>query len=403
MTEIVDRVVASGFCTGCGACAGLLGSKRLVMQITDGGELRPTGGAKLSQAERHDFLRFCPGVNIAVDSCKSATTNREWGPIVRTRAGHALDVQLRREGSSGGAVSALALHLLESGQVDFVAQIAADVDDPLRNVVQQSRTRDDVLKAAGSRYAPAAPLEKIDQYLRSGLRFAIVGKPCDIAAVRNLGRTDPRVQQQIPFLISFMCAGVPSLQGTQELLQQLGVEESELESFRYRGDGWPGMARAVARDGRVAEMDYGRSWGTILNRHLQFRCKICPDGTGETADVVCADAWYGKDGYPDFAERDGRSLIITRTARGEALVSAAMQSGALAAEDLDIAELARMQPYQLARKRLVLARLAGTWLRRGWVPRYRGLRLMACSVQAGLGEWLRNALGTWRRATGERP
>src|SRR3712207_7050821 len=41
---------------------------------------------------------------------------------------------------------------------------------------------------------------------------------------------------------------------------------------------------------------------------FRSRCKICPDGTGEFADIVCADAWYGKDGYPDFAEREGRSL-----------------------------------------------------------------------------------------------
>jgi coenzyme F420 hydrogenase subunit beta len=45
------------------------------------------------------------------------------------------------------------------------------------------------------------------------------------------------------------------------------------------------------------------AWGEELSNHLQFRCKICPGGTGEFADVVCAGAWYGKDGYPDFTER----------------------------------------------------------------------------------------------------
>jgi coenzyme F420 hydrogenase subunit beta len=37
-------------------------------------------------------------------------------------------------------------------------------------------------------------------------------------------------------------------------------------------------------------MSYADSWGGILSRHVQFRCKICPDGTGGFADVVCADA-----------------------------------------------------------------------------------------------------------------
>jgi coenzyme F420 hydrogenase subunit beta len=264
-----------------------------------------------------------------------------------------------------------------------------------------STTRADVLRAAGSRYAPAAPLDRLEEFLSTGKRFAVIGKPCDIAAVRNLGRVDPRVNEQIPFLLSFMCAGVPSINGTHELLSQLGIEANRLQSFRYRGDGWPGMARAVDLDGHVGEMDYSKSWGTILNRHLQFRCKICPDGTGEFADVVCADAWYGKDGYPDFAEREGRSLILTRTAAGESLVQAATRAGVIATVDLPIGEIAHMQPYQLNRKQVVLGRLLGTRLRRGWMPLYQNLGLIRASLSARPLAWIRNAVGTYKRATGE--
>jgi len=401
MRATIERTVTDGYCCGCGACAGALGTGDVVMRLSAQGQLRPTLLAPLPAPAASKFGQVCPGVNVRLEPTTAGAPERAWGPIVRLRAGHAVDPEFRRLGSSGGAVSALAMHLLETGQVDFVAQIAVSADDPLRNDVQQSTCRADVLRAAGSRYAPAAPLERLGEFLDSGRRFAVIGKPCDVAAVRNLARVDPRVERQIPFLISFMCAGVPSLEGTLELLRAMGMARSELRSFRYRGDGWPGMARAVSQDDRVAEMDYAGSWGRVLNRHLQFRCKICPDGTGETADVVCADAWYGVDGYPDFAERDGRSLVIARTARGEALVSEALQRSVLVADNLDVGELARMQPYQLARKQLVLARLLGTWLRRGWVPRYRGLRLLACARQANPIEWLRNAVGTWRRAVGE--
>ncbi len=147
--------------------------------------------------------------------------------------------------------------------------------DPLKNELQLSRTRADVLHAAGSRYAPSAPLARIVELLDSGARFAFVGKPCDVAALRQYGRTDPRVAQQVPYMLSFMCAGIPSHRGTLELLQTLGVTPNQVKTFRYRGDGWPGKARVVTHAGDVREMDYNASWGTILNRHLQFRCKIC--------------------------------------------------------------------------------------------------------------------------------
>lgn len=51
-------------------------------------------------------------------------------------------------------------------------------------------------------------------------------------------------------------------------------------------------------------MSYNESWGNILGKYLQKRCKICPDGIGEFADIVCADAWHGdKSGYPNFEEK----------------------------------------------------------------------------------------------------
>ena len=191
------------------------------------------------------------------------------------------------------------------------------------------------------------------------------------------------------------------MNGTQELLRALGMDSRQLQSFRYRGDGWPGMARATSVDGRVAEMDYSQSWGTILNRHLQFRCKICPDGTGEFADVVCADAWYGKGGYPDFAERAGRSLVISRTTRGEALVLEAASAGAITMADLETAEIDRMQPYQMNRKKQVLARLMGTRLRQGWAPTYKNLGLLRAARRARPSDLIRSAIGTFKRATGE--
>ena len=135
----------------------------------------------------------------------------------------------------------------------------------------------------------------------------------------------------------------------------------------------------------------------MLNRHLQFRCKICPDGTGEFADVVCADAWYGKDGYPDFTEREGRSLILSRTNKGDALVAEMMAAGALAAKPLPVADVALMQPYQANRKRLTISRLAALYLGLRKVPRFAGLHLWQCARQIGVLAQLRSMLGTLRR------
>jgi coenzyme F420 hydrogenase subunit beta len=156
-----------------------------------------------------------------------------------------------------------------------------------------------------------------------------------------------------------------------------------------------------AYDGSVFEMDYNGSWGEILGKHLQFRCKICPDGTGEFADIVCADAWYGKNGYPDFTEREGRSLLITRTDKGESLIQTALAAGVLHIETLPVNDIALMQPYQVQRKQMVLGRTLATRLARGIAPSYRRLGLIRASLMANPIKWIGHAWKAFYRAKGE--
>lgn len=399
--SVTDQVVANGLCTGCGLCAGLDGTQNVTMRMASSGHLRPVALGPLSSHATRVLEQSCPGLQVAHAPNLEAPRHKLWGPLVASRVGFATDAPTRRQGSSGGLISAVAIWLLETGQAKFVAQVAASDTDPLRNDLRISRTKQDVISAAGSRYAPSAPLAMLRDLLARGERFVFVGKPCDVAALRQYGRHDPRVGELVVCMLSFMCAGVPSILGTHELIRKLGGEPSDVVKFRYRGDGWPGMARAEMRDGRVLETDYNSSWGQVLNRHLQFRCKICPDGTGEFADIVAADAWYGKDGYPDFAEREGRSLILTRTHHGEELLSRAQAAGAIAFESLDVREIQGMQPYQAHRKMVVAGRWLAAWARLGKVPRYINMGLARASMSAKKVDWLKNAVGTYRRARGE--
>ena len=200
--------------------------------------------------------------------------------MLECRTGHSTDPALRRQASSGGGISALLVHLLETGAVDRVIQIAASDAVPVANETVVSVTPGEIFTAAGSRYAPSAPLARLEEMLETPGKAAFVGKPCDVAALRAIAKRDPRVDAKIPYLLSFFCAGVPSQTGAEAVVAKLGVAPDDLASFRYRGDGWPGYATATRRDGSAERMSYDDSWGDILTKHVQFRCKICPDGVG---------------------------------------------------------------------------------------------------------------------------
>ncbi len=400
VTSVIDPVTRNGFCTGCGLCAAVAPKGAVSMRISREGYLRPVVNAPLTPEVTQAISATCPGITLSHPK-GTKRTDTILGPLISVQTGHAEDPEIRRQGSSGGVLSAIATHLLATGQVDFVAQIAVSHDDPLQNALQISTSRADVIRAAGSRYSPSAPLQSLRELLATGKRFAFIGKPCDVAALRQYARIDPAVDRQVPYMLSFMCAGLPSLKGTDEVISALGAKKEELASFRYRGDGWPGMAKATHKDGQTFEMDYNTSWGNILGKHLQFRCKICPDGTGEFADLVCADAWYGADGYPDFTERDGRSLILARTPAGQELLSEAIEHQAISSTPLATEEISKMQPYQFLRKKLVLGRLLAARLAIGSAPRYINLGNLKAALMNSPISFLRNAWGTYKRAKPE--
>lgn len=390
------RVAKGSLCSGCGGCA-LIAPDKITMEKIAPGYLRPVQSGPLEPNEENAIAKTCPGLGQVVEA-GDRTDDVLWGPYVEMCTGHATDEALRHRASSGGALSALLMDLLNRGEIDGVVQTGADPAVPVGNQSAVSQTAEDILMASGSRYAPSAPLEALTPHLGQGRRLAVVGKPCDIAALRALALIDPRIDETVAYMVSFFCGGVPSETGAQEVVRALGVDPKDAAAFRYRGMGWPGLATVETHDGQTASMTYHESWGKILSRHVQHRCKICADGSGMAADIVCADAWEADDkGYPLFEEAPGMSLIVARTALGAGAVAQAKEVGAIATEAFDINELTGIQKGQFWRRRVIGPRLAALRLMGRPAPRYRGLNLRAVKRYSNTSERMRNFLGMIRR------
>nr|WP_310525396.1 Coenzyme F420 hydrogenase/dehydrogenase, beta subunit C-terminal domain [Polymorphobacter sp.] len=369
------------------------------MTMAPPGYLRPHQHGPITAEQETGIAAACPGLVVDESTTNAPPINDPiWGPAWFVGTGFVTDPALRHQASSGGVISGLLVHALATGLVDFVIQTAADHRQPTGNHTSLSTTAQDVFAAAGSRYAPSSPLAGLEDWLARPGRFAFVGKPCDVTALRARALADPRINARIPLMLAFFCAGIPSQASAGRILDALGVAPKDVASFRYRGDGWPGFATATLHDGSTRRMSYADSWGDILSKEVQFRCKICPDATGNVADIACADAWYGDDrGYPSFEEQDGRSLVIARTAMGETLLNEARAAGRVVTEPLAIAEIAKMQPAQVRRKKQIVSRLAAMAVAGRPVPRYRGLQLWAAAARDKPAEQARSFAGLLRR------
>ena len=210
------------------------------------------------------------------------------------------------------------------------------------------------------------------------INFAFIGKPCDIGALRNYARHDERVNEQVKYWLTPVCGGYMPPASTKAFVNDLGIEMENVKSIRYRGNGCPGPTRVETFDGEVAERNYLDFWGTDETQwRLPFRCKICPDGIGDSADIAAADDWPG--GSPDREGQEldpGSNAVIVRTRSGEGLVQRAVEAGYITiTEPLDTSDLSRFQPHQVNKKYVVAARHKGLE-RAGLIyPTTQGLRI----------------------------
>jgi hypothetical protein len=207
-----------------------------------------------------------------------------------------------------------------------------------------------------------------------------VGKPCDINALKNLGKYDPRVEKYCKYTMTISCGMFPDLHMYTDWLKEVNIREEDIVEFRYRGEGCPGWspfvsARKSVDEKKSGEGDYAgnsTSAGGNENRNengdggsnanpdtnpnsgnsntlrtahysytkwfyerpwrCQLRCKVCPDFLGEEADITVMDCWH--EAMPK-GEGPGFVLVVSRTEKGEGLVQRAFRDNYLTMERTD--------------------------------------------------------------------
>ena len=403
-TARFDRISECGLCIGCGLCQSLAGPDRIRMRVTAEGTERPVVTGALDRETVDAIYDVCPGLRVEglPEALIDAGTREDpvWGPYRRMVRAYAADPEVRFRAATGGVLSALALYLVESGRVDFVLHATASERQPTFGKRHLSFTAEQVMAGAGSRYGPTAALIDLAEVLDRGRPFAYCGKPCDIGALRNYARRDPRVDQLVRFWLTPVCGGfMPPPQMRAFLLSQ-GIAPSEVAQFHYRGLGCPGPTRITTRDGRVIDRNYLDLWGEDESAwSLPFRCKVCPDGIGEAADIAASDTWPGgSPGWEGQDEDPGTNGVIARTAAGAELLEAAEAAGYLTIErDIGPADMSDYQPHQVAKKRTVWARHAGLRAAGELAPETARLRIAELARENGFAANLAQARGTRQR------
>jgi len=387
-------VVASGLCIGCGLCETVT-EQRVMMRTTAAGSLRPSPVDGFTAAEEARLLAACPGTVASPRSDLVIEPDEVWGRVSAMRFAWAGDPDVRFEAATGGVLTALGMHLIATGQAGFVLHVGPDPDAPMRSRWVMSDSPAEVRANTGSWYGPTAPLAGLGPALDRGEPFAVIAKPCDLGALHAYAASEPRVDELVVARLTMVCGGQSRFEKSIDVIDELGVTESEVSLFRYRGYGNPGPTRVETNDGRSFELTYNEMWDDEAGWKIESRCTVCPDALGEAADVAAADAWPG--GGPT-GEDEGFNGIMVRSETGAALVASATAAGALVlGDDITPREYDDLQPHQVRKKVALAARYEGMARAGHPIIATRGLRIEKLGTRLSATARAAEIEGTTRR------
>lgn len=240
-----------------------------------------------------------------------------FGKVIRCYLGYATDLQIREYCASGGIVSALLIHLLESEAIHGALVSRFEIDDGIfraRSLI--ATTREDILSCGGSIYADVSPIS-LNALKRFSGRVAVVGLPCYLKGIHRLCENDKAFNAQVVVKIGLFCGHNSKKELLLAVLRKKGIDPETLDGLRFRRGKWRGQMEVRLKTGETVLFPFSH-FSIYQNLHLfsQRRCIHCADHTAEHADVSCGDAWLRE----LKAKPVKHSIFITRTQQSDVLV-----------------------------------------------------------------------------------
>lgn len=335
--NVINTTVRNKLCIGCGFCAAVCPEGALRMEWR-GGMWTP-GCNKESCSRCGACVSVCPNTprRLAEYAVKAKVVGEEFGLLDDSSYFLAYDnrPEDRIRSASGGILTLLLSHLLETGSVQGVLAstgVPAAAGSP-HYVLRTMRTVSELDGARSSHYHPISYADELRRLGESEEKVALVGLPCTMRAVEHLPH---RIREKIKFTFCLVC-GRGAKGGFMDCLAQCeGVPKGEVftGNLRDKSGGIPdsGSFNIVFHyDGRSIRRNRYESAFTPMWRNYFFTpncCYYCGDFQGADADLSTKDAWGRHSGDPL-----GKSLITVRNGEIRQILDTLRDAGKLSLQE----------------------------------------------------------------------
>ena len=360
--ENISHVVDRHLCTGCGTCAGICPVNAIEMVEWQGELLRPEIEGTLC-IDCGLCLKVCPGIHV--QRTKVGLGDPFVGEISAAYAGQITDTNLLAAAQSGGVVTGLLLYALEIGYIDAALVTSQDVNGSVRPVVKLADTPDEIISAQQSKYCPVALNSFLPMVRNSNKRIAVVGLPCHMHGLWNVGKEFPDFLKNVVMRIGLFCDRMLTYGAIDSLIRSAGLQEHNIAEFRYRSKKWRGWPGDVyIKNNRGEEINLPREIRYVIKEDFTpVRCRLCYDKLNTFADISVGDSY----GLSESVE--GISSIIIRNENIHKLILNARESSRIRLQDVDPYRIVCGQAIEERRKQFTL--FSSAWERMGYVsPKY---------------------------------
>jgi coenzyme F420 hydrogenase subunit beta len=358
----IQHVAKKGLCSGCGTCSVLCpsgaiklrGDKRwgIYLPVIDENKCTMCGLCR----------QVCPRISENHISLNEAIFNKEpdnflIGNFLNCYIGNSMDHYIRFHSSSGGLITTLLNFAIDKGIIDGALVVRMKTGKPLVPDPFIARTREEIMAASKSKYCPVPINIGLQGILSSkkGERFAVVGLPCHMVGIRKAEMLNEKLREKIFLHLGIFCSHTNTFASTQFLLSKLGIKEEEIVKFDYRGEGWPGGINIELKNGSRKRVALATPLWQSFHDSMFFAprcCLLCNDVTCELADISFGDAWL-----PEIikVEKEGKSIMISRTKRGDDFLSQAASDGLVDLQPIKVEEVIGSQYFFLHLKKINIA------------------------------------------------
>ena len=342
--ENINDVIRHDLCNRCGSCVGLSGG-RIVFNDRTGSYL-PVIREPLDKATSTLVWDACSGKGFDFPKYREAVFGDPVGhPLIghfnKIRTGFSKDPEVRLNGASGGIISAILIWLLEKKMIDGAVVLGMSDTEPWLPVPFIATTKEDILKAAQSKYVIGPVNEILPAIGEFKGILAYVGLPGQVQSIRLLQQMGHPSVRNIRYIFGPFYGNTLHFSSVKSFLHSFGVKDHTLiRKLYFRYGEWPGKMRVELKDGRIFELQKFHA-NYLIPFHIMKNSLLCTDLTNEYTDISGGDAWA-----PAYEERGkGFSMVISRSEAGENILQKMMQEDRLELSPLSEPEAVEMHSH----------------------------------------------------------